>query len=192
VLGHSLGGMFALWYLATGARRISGLVALGEPAVALPGVRVRVPLSLLTVPALGPAVLRSPTPRRVHRRLLTQGLGAAEVAATPEPLREALRLAARRPGNAGTVASLMHAIDRFRRPRPECVLDGPQLSAIRVPTTFVLGSDDPYLAPGAARRSIERIPGAAVYEVPAGHAPWLVDPRRSAALIAGHFERSRV
>jgi pimeloyl-ACP methyl ester carboxylesterase len=48
VVGHSLGGMFALWYAAARSQRIASLVAIGEPAVALPGVRVRMPLSLLT------------------------------------------------------------------------------------------------------------------------------------------------
>ena len=62
VVGHSLGGMLALWHAAAGTDRISRLVAIGEPAVALPGVRVRMPLSLLTVPGLGVAVLRSPSP----------------------------------------------------------------------------------------------------------------------------------
>ena len=187
VLGHSLGGMFALWHVAAGRGRISGLVALGEPAVALPGVRVRMPLSLLTVRGLGTVVLRSPAPRPVYRRLLAQGLGSAEVAAAPEPLIEALRLSARRPENARTVASLMHAIDRFRRPRAESVLSKAELAAITAPITFILGSDDPYLPPSCARPSIDRIPTAAFYEVPAGHAPWLVNAEQTAALIATHW-----
>ena len=62
VVGHSLGGMLALWYAAAGAERISRLVAIGEPAVALPGVRVRMPLSLLTVPGLGAASCARPAP----------------------------------------------------------------------------------------------------------------------------------
>ena len=57
VIGHSLGGMFALWHVAAGSGRICEVVAIGEPAVALPGVRVRMPLSLLTVRGLGAAVL---------------------------------------------------------------------------------------------------------------------------------------
>jgi pimeloyl-ACP methyl ester carboxylesterase len=147
------------------------------------------PLSLLTVPALGTAVLRCPSPRPVYRGLLAQGLGDTEVGAAPASLVDALRLSARQPGNARSVASLMHAIDHFRRPRAESVLGVPELAAIRVPTTFVLGSDDPYLAPGRARSSIGRIAGATTHEVPAGHAPWLVDPTRNAALIADHFDR---
>ena len=184
VIGHSLGGMFALWHVAAGSERISEVVAIGEPAVALPGVRVRMPLSLLTVRGLGVAVLRSPSPPRVYRHLLAQGQGQAEVAAAPDSLIEALRLSARRPENARTVATLMHAIDRFRRPRPESVLTSAELAAITTPTSFILGSDDPYLSIERARPSIDQIHGAALYEVPGGHAPWLVDAQRAAGLIA--------
>ena len=187
VVGHSLGGMLALWYAAAGAGRISSLVAMGEPAVALPGVRVRMPLSLLTVPGLGLGVLRSPSPRPVYRRLLAQGLGQAEVAAAPDSLIDALRLAARRPGNARTVASLMHAIDHFRRPRAESVLTAQQLAAISVPTMFIWGTNAPYLSADRAAPSIDQIPGATLHEVAAGHGPWLADTMRSAELIQTHL-----
>ena len=175
VVGHSLGGMLALWYAAADAERISRLVVIGEPAVALPGVRVRMPLSLLTVRGLGVAVLRSPSPRPVYRRLLAQGLGRAEVAAAPASLIEALRLSARRPENARTVTSLMNAIDHFRRPRIESVLTTPDLAAIATPTMFIWGTDAPYLCAERARPSIDQIPTARLREVPGGHGPWLVD-----------------
>jgi 2-hydroxy-6-oxonona-2,4-dienedioate hydrolase len=186
VIGHSLGGMFALWHMAAGSERISGLVAIGEPAVALPGARVRMPLSILTVRGLGLAVLRSPSPGSAYRRLLAQGIGPAEIAAAPDSLIEALRLSARRPGNASTVASLMHAIDHFRRGRPASVLTTAELAAITAPTTFIIGSDDPYLSVQRAKPSIEQIPGATLHEVPGGHAPWLVDAEHAARLIATH------
>jgi 2-hydroxy-6-oxonona-2,4-dienedioate hydrolase len=184
VIGHSLGAMFALWHAAARSGRISQVVVIGEPGVALPGVRVRMPLSLLTVRGLGVAVLRSPSPHRVYRRMLAQGLGSAEVAAAPDSLIEVLRLSARRPGNARTVASLMHAIDRFRRPRPESVLTSAELAAITTPAIFTLGSDDPYLSIERARPPIDLIHGARLYEVPGGHAPGLVDTQHAAELIA--------
>jgi pimeloyl-ACP methyl ester carboxylesterase len=187
VVGHSLGGMLALWHAAAGVGRISRLVAIGEPAVALPGVRVRMPLSLLTVPGLGVAVLRSPSSRSVYRRLLAQGLGHAEVAAAPDPLIDVLRLSARRPENARTVTSLMHAIDHFRRPRTESVLTTAELAAIAIPTMFVWGADAPYLSAERARPSIDQIPTATLHEVPGGHGPWLVDAERSAELIQTHL-----
>jgi pimeloyl-ACP methyl ester carboxylesterase len=187
VVGHSLGGMLALWHAAAGSERISRLVAIGEPAVALPGVRVRMPLSPLTVRGLGLAVLRSPSPRPAYRRLLAQGLGRAEVAAAPESLIDALRLSARRPGNARTVSSLMHAIDHFRRPRPESVLTTPELRAITAPTMFIWGADAPYLTADRARPSVDQIPEATLHEVPGGHGPWLVDTQHSAQLIQSHL-----
>ena len=187
VVGHSLGGMLALWHAAAGTERISRLVAIAEPAVALPGVRVRMPLSLLTVRGLGLAVLRSPSPRPVYRRLLAQGLGRAEVAAASESLIDALRLSARRPGNARTVSSLMRAIDHFRRPRTESVLTTQELRAIAVPTMFIWGAGAPYLSADRARPSIDQIPGATLHEVSGGHGPWLVDTERSAELIQAHL-----
>jgi pimeloyl-ACP methyl ester carboxylesterase len=145
------------------------------------------PLSLLTVPGVGLVILRSPTPRPVYRQLLAQGLGRAEVAAAPDSLIDALRLSARRPGNASTVSSLMHAIDHFRRPRPESVLSATELRAIAVPTMFIWGACAPYLTAARARPSIDQIPSATLCEVPGGHGPWLVDTKRSAALIQTHL-----
>jgi pimeloyl-ACP methyl ester carboxylesterase len=139
------------------------------------------------VRGLGFAVLRSPAPRAVYRQLLAQGLGRAEVAAAPDSLVEALHLSARRPGNARTVASLMHAIDRFRRPRGESVLTESELAAVATPTMFIWGADAPYLSADRARPSVERMPSAALHEVPGAHGPWLVDPGRSAELIEAHL-----
>jgi len=138
---------------------------------------------------LGPAVLRSPAPRFVHRRLLAQGFGRAEVAAAPTELLEALRRSSRRPSNARTVASLMHAIDGFRLPRPESVLSTAELAAIQTPTMFIWGTDDPYLSPDRAQPAIKSMRAATLHELSAGHGPWLVHRRRTAELIEAHLGR---
>ena len=186
VVGHSLGGMFALWYAAARPGRIASLAAIGDPAVALPGAEVRMPLSLLTVPVLNEAMLRAPAPRRVYRGLLVKGLSPA-AAAAPGELVDVLRLAARRKGNARTVASLMHAIDGFRRPRAASVMTDGKLRRITAPTMFCWGTDDPFLAPGRARPAIAKIPGAVLHEVRGGHGPWLDDPAGCAKLVTGHL-----
>jgi pimeloyl-ACP methyl ester carboxylesterase len=187
VVGHSLGGMFALWHAAARPGRIASLVAIGDPAVALPGAVVRMPLSLLTVPVVGEAMLRAPVPRPAYRRLLGQGLSPAAAAAAPGELLDVLRLAARRPANARTTASLMHAIDGFRRPRPGSVMTDAELRQITAPTMFCWGTSDPFLTPAQARPAIAQIPGAVLHEVPGGHGPWLEDPAGCAKLITGHL-----
>lgn len=188
VVAHSIGGAFALWHAAARPGRIASLVVIGEPAVALPGVVVRMPLSLLTVPVLGEALLRSPMPQSAYRTLLGQGLSPAAAAAAPGELIDVLRYAARRPGNARTVASLMHAIDHFRRPRPAGIMTEDELRQISAPAMFCLGSSDPFLAPAQARLAVASIPAAAFHEVPGGHAPWLEDPVGSARLVTSHLK----
>jgi pimeloyl-ACP methyl ester carboxylesterase len=187
VVAHSLGGMFALWHAAARPGPIASLAAIGDPAVALPGVAVRMPLSLMTVPVLGEIMLRSPVPRPVYRTVLGQGLGSAAAADAPDDLLDVLRLAARRPGNARTVASVMHAIDHFRRARADSVMSGSELGQISVPTMFCWGKADPFLTPGQARPSIARIHGAVLHEVEGGHAPWLDDPAGCAKLVISHL-----
>ena len=186
VVGHSLGGMFALWHAAERPGKISSLVAIGDPGAALPGVQVKMPLSVLTVRGLGRAVLWSPMPRSTYRRILGQGTSPAAARSMPDELVDILRFACRRRGNPKTVASLMHAIDRFRRPRPETVMGDSELARIQVPTMFYWGRDDPFLSPQQARPSLARIPGARLHEVAGGHAPWFEDPVDCATRIDDH------
>jgi hypothetical protein len=101
------------------------------------------------VRGIGLAVLRSPSPRFIYRRLLAQGLGPAEVAATPDSLVAILHLSSRRPDNASTVASLMHAITRFRRPRPESVLTSTEL--VTMPSMVPAAGGRGILSPPRAR-----------------------------------------
>jgi pimeloyl-ACP methyl ester carboxylesterase len=187
VIGHSLGGMFALWYAAARPKRVASLVAIGEPAVALPGATVKFPLSLMTVPLLGEKVLRSPMPRSIYRRLLGQGLSPAAAAAAPDDLVDVLRLASRRKENARTVASLMHAIDHFRHPRADSVMSDDELLQICAPTLFCLGTNDPYLKPAEARPTVAKIRSAELHDVPGGHGPWLDDPAGCAKIVVEHL-----
>ncbi len=187
VIGHSLGGMFALWHAATRPGRIASLVAIGAPAVALPGAVARMPLSLMSVPFAGEAMLRTPGPRPVFRTLLGLGLSPAAAAGASDDLVDVLRLAVRRKGNARTVASLMHALNAFRQPRPESVLTDEDLGQISVPVLFCHGRDDPFLKPAQARPSVAKIPRAVLHEVDGGHGPWLDDPAACAKLVTAHF-----
>jgi pimeloyl-ACP methyl ester carboxylesterase len=187
VIAHSLGGMFALWYAAARPGNIASLVALGSPAVAIPGSIVRMPLSPMTVPIIGQAMLGSPSPRFLYRWLFVMGTGGAAAAVAPALLLDVPRFAARRPSNARAATALMHAINTFRRPRPESVMDERELARVDAPTAFVWGTEDPYLAPGDARSWIEKMPDAVLHEVSGGHVPWLDDPVGCAGLITRHL-----
>jgi pimeloyl-ACP methyl ester carboxylesterase len=186
VVGHSLGGMFALWHASARPGKIASLIAIGDPGATLPGVKVKMPLSILTVRGLGRTVLAAPTPRSMYVRLLGQGTSPAAAQSMPEELIDVLRLACRRKGNPKTVASLMHAIDGFRRPRPETLMTNDELARIETPTLFYWGHEDPFLSPQLARPSVGKIPGAVLHEVDGGHAPWFENPVDCAKQINAH------
>jgi pimeloyl-ACP methyl ester carboxylesterase len=186
VVGHSLGGMFALWHASARPGRIASLVGIGDPGATLPDVEVKMPLSILTVPGVGRAILAVPTGRGAYRQLLGQGTSRAAALSMSDELIDVLRLGCRRRGNPGTVASLMHSIDRFRQPRPEILISDHELSRIETPTTFYWGREDPFLPPERARPSIAKIPGASLHEVDGGHAPWFENPLDCARYIDRH------
>jgi pimeloyl-ACP methyl ester carboxylesterase len=186
VVGHSVGGMYAMWHAAARPGRISRLILVGAPGGALPGVRLTLPVGLLTLPVLGPAMLRMPSPRRAYRGLLAHGMGSG-IPAAPAELIDVLRLYARRPGSAATVGSQHRALDRFRVPRPETAMTAGELGRITVPALFCWGQGDPYLSPASARPLVGRIPRATLTEVAGGHAPWLDDPARCARLITDYL-----
>lgn len=186
VVGHSLGGMFALWHASERPGRIGSLVAVGCPGATLPGVEVKMPLSILTVPGVGRAVLTAPTPRSTYKQMLGQGTSLEAVRSMPDELVEVLHLSCRRRGNPKTVASLMHAIDGFRRPRPETLMRDDELARIETPTLFYWGREDPFLSPQQALPSVSKIPRGVLKEVAGGHAPWFENTADCARSIHGH------
>jgi pimeloyl-ACP methyl ester carboxylesterase/hemerythrin-like domain-containing protein len=182
IIGHSVGGMYALWHAAARPGTISRLILIA-PGGALPGMRVRGPLRLLTLPVLGRVMLRAPAPRPAYRALIGRGMGSS-LPAAPDELIDALRFSACQPHSAASVASLLRTLDRFGAPDPATVMTGGELAQVSVPALFLWGRGDPYLAPAAARPWVAKIPGAVLDELPGGHAPWLDDPASCARPIA--------
>ena len=100
-------------------------------------------------------------PPRRYRRLLADGLGAAEVKGSTGPAARRAALVCAAAGERPD-RGLADARDRSAPPpKTQSVLTPAELAAIAMPTVFILGSDDPYLSPQDARQSIETIPTAA-------------------------------
>lgn len=190
VIANSLGSMFALWYAACRPERVSALVALGAPAIALPGTVIRMPMPLLSVPYVGAGMLRTPAPRWAYRSLLATGVGRSAARAMPDAMVDVMRYSA--PSHARDLAALNHAMNRFTRPRAENVMEAAELAQLSCRPLFVWGSQDRYLSAHAARRHIAGIPDAGLIEISGGHAPWIDHPGQCAQLISAHLGAAQI
>ena len=86
-MGTSLGAMWALCMALEAPARVSAVVAIGMPAVALPGVRADPFFRLLTIPGLGRVASRIlPAPKSVKatRRGMKGLVGQAALDKTPD------------------------------------------------------------------------------------------------------------
>jgi pimeloyl-ACP methyl ester carboxylesterase len=187
IVGHSGGGVWALWYALAHPDRVSRLMLMGVPS--LPGTRAPLPIRLLATPALGTLLRRLVPPSPASFLRLARAVGEGEtIGAYPEVVD--LLVAVARDGVAdratraefGAVLSPLALLSRdgFRR-RGRV---GPEeLGRLRLPTTVVWGERDPLGSVAVAQAATALIPAARLVVLPTGHGPWLGEPERTAAAV---------
>ena len=185
LIGHSYGGMFALWLALDAPERVRSVTSIGTPSVAL-GARPDALFKMLAFPGIGRSVLALPSPLPVYRRILTRSLGRPALDASPPELIRATYLGTRRPGLAPTVSTYLREQFRGMRATPQrYVLQDSELARIRRPVLVIWGDrDDRYQPIAEGQRKTALIPGARFELVTGGHEPWLEDPDACAKLIA--------
>jgi pimeloyl-ACP methyl ester carboxylesterase len=184
LIGHSYGGMFALWLVLDAPERVRSVTSIGTPSVAL-GARPDVLFRMLALPGAGHAILALPSPLPVYRRLLARSLGRPALDAAPPELLRATYLGTRRPGLPTTASTYLREQFRGMRATPQrYVLQEAELARISRPVLVVWGNRDTRYQPVAdGRRKTELIPGARFGLLAGGHEPWLEDPDGCAKLI---------
>lgn len=186
LVGHSQGGMFALWLALAAPERVRCVAVIGTPAVAF-GARIEA-LRFLAWPGLGRLLLWMPKPLPVYRNILAGTMGRAAVDALPD-LVTANYQATHRPGFEATVHSEMRELFRGVDATPRrYALDDGELRMIRHPLLVLWGEGDTQfqsIADAQARAAL--IPRAHFEVVPGDHSPWLDDPAACARRIGAVF-----
>lgn len=192
LVGHSMGGLWALRLARARPERVSGLVMLGTPS--LPGTQAPLPFRLLGTPGVRVLIARqreTPTSFRRFASMVGEGNTIGDhpelvdlmVAVGNDPVAaEAIRQ------EVGRLLSPWALLSRtgFRR---EARINEASLRELTVPTLLLWGNDDPVGGGTVARRVQQLIPGAELEVVPGGHAPWLGQSTKLAAALLDWVQR---
>jgi 3-oxoadipate enol-lactonase len=174
--GYSMGGLVGQLVAHSHADRIRGLVLCSTASSFGRGLRQR---AALTVFGQAMRRLREQVPRRVER------LSTREPRARLEDRRWAL--AEFRATSPWAIAAAIDEIGRFNSTG--------WLHRLRLPTSIVVTARDRFIAPAHQRSLARRIPGAATYEIAAGHAACVLQadqfvPALLAACSSVHARRA--
>jgi pimeloyl-ACP methyl ester carboxylesterase len=187
LVGHSGGGVWALWYALAHPDRVRRLVLIGPPA--LPKTSCPLPMRLVATPGVGALLprLAPPTPKSVLRLASVMG-EQATLARRPDLIDLLVALGRDPVTDRAAKAEIRLLVSPFAllsrsgfrgrsRVRPD------ELRQVAMPTLIVWGERDPLGGVAVARAITDLIPNARLEVLPTGHGPWLGEPTRTAATI---------
>ncbi len=183
LVGHSMGGQFALYFVLAHPERVRRLILLGAPGAAFGEMRAPFSFRVLALPWLASRVFDRPVSREQYGLNSALTLGKGTVDGWPPELVDVGYFASLRDAFKQTLPHYFKAITGFWRVRRAAVVSHAELSSLGMPVLGVWGDADVFLTPARGAGSAASIPQFEEVVLHAGHAPWLNRPEESAAAV---------
>jgi pimeloyl-ACP methyl ester carboxylesterase len=191
IVCNSMGGLWGFWYALERSERVSALVELGCPALAL-GTSAPIFMRLVTVPGLGQAI----TSRMVPKSAADAAVGLARMGTPPEVINELPSAFAETayamfnlPTYGDAWRTLLGAVATMAGAKARYALTPQHLREVRQPVLLVWGTNDPFGRLSKAREAAALMASSRLAVVGHGHLPFLEDPASCAIHIRDHVNR---
>jgi pimeloyl-ACP methyl ester carboxylesterase len=180
--GSSGGGVWAIWYALAHPERVQRLILLGS-APLLPGTRAPFPLRISTAPVIGDLMGLMPANESTVVKMMKM-VGEGKTIVKYPMMVQALAASNNDPLAAKAARTEYAAFLNLLGFKTNMKIRTGDLAKLSMPTLVIWGDHDPLGGEAVARAVSEAIPNCVLEMLPAGHAPSLGHPEKSARLIS--------
>ena len=185
VVCNSMGGLWGLWLTLDAPERVSRMVQMGCPALTL-DTSAPFFMRLLSVPGVKRLIAPNLRPREIDNALhglMIQGSRQEDIATMPKMAAEVAYHFFNLPTYLETWTTLISAVTTVAGAKPHYRMRADELQRVQQPVQFVWGDNDPFGNLDVARRVKLLMPDAELYEMRAGHLPFLDKPEECGRVI---------
>jgi pimeloyl-ACP methyl ester carboxylesterase len=185
VVCNSMGGLWSTWFTLEHPERVSRMVQMGCPALAL-GTSAPLFMRLIGVPGVNRFIAPLMQPKDADTALeflTTQGSYQKDIDRMPRVVAEAAYHFYQLPTYLDNWKTLISAVTTIAGASPKYELGADQLERVDQPVQIIWGENDVFGNLDVAREMAKAMPNSRLHEMDTGHLPFMDQPEETGRII---------